>query len=50
MVVEIPRLSAGGLQQIKDWIAAARNPRPAVVDVLMRVRDPHVLTRQIIWS
>jgi len=35
-----PRADDGGLQQIRNWIAAAENPRLIVVDVLAAFRSP----------
>jgi hypothetical protein len=35
---EWPRADAGGLEEIRKWIAAANNPRLVVVDILAMVR------------
>jgi hypothetical protein len=37
---EMPRLSEGGLDVIKDWIRAANQPRLVIVDTLAMVRAP----------
>jgi AAA domain len=37
---EMPRLGAGGLDVIKDWITKAKNPRLVVIDTLAMIRAP----------
>jgi len=37
---EMPRLSVGGLDVIRDWIASQPNPRLVVIDTLAMVRSP----------
>jgi hypothetical protein len=37
---EMPRLTEGGLQVIKDWIKAAKQPRLVIIDTLAMVRTP----------
>jgi hypothetical protein len=37
---EWPRANAGGLEQIRDWIASKKKPRLVVVDVLAMFRSP----------
>ena len=37
---EMPRLSAGGLDAIREWIASQPNPRLVVIDTLAMVRSP----------
>jgi len=38
---EMPRLAEGGLDQIKDWIRTAKQPRFVIVDTLAMVRPPN---------
>jgi hypothetical protein len=37
---ELPRLAAGGLDQIKTWVKAATHPRLIIIDTLAMVRAP----------
>lgn len=37
---EMPRLTEGGLAQIKEWITAAANPRLIIIDTFAMVRTP----------
>jgi predicted ATP-dependent serine protease len=37
---EVPRLNAGGLDMIRDWIKSARNPRLVIIDTFQTVRAP----------
>jgi hypothetical protein len=37
---EMPRLTEGGLDQIKSWIASVEHPRLIIVDTLAMVRTP----------
>jgi AAA domain len=39
-VTEWPRADAGGLDEIRKWIAAAQSPRLVVVDILAMFRSP----------
>lgn len=40
MRVELPRLTAGGLAKIANWIEHAGKPRLVIVDTLELIRDP----------
>ena len=51
---EMPRLGAGGLDVIKDWITKAKNPRLVVIDTLAMIRAPRnaikaSMKRTTIW-
>jgi hypothetical protein len=37
---EMPRLSGGGLDVIRDWIASQQKPRLVIIDTLAMVRSP----------
>jgi hypothetical protein len=37
---EMPRLSVGGLDAIREWIASQPNPRLVIIDTLAMVRSP----------
>jgi hypothetical protein len=40
---EWPRADAGGLDEIRKWLASAEKPRLVVVDILAMFRTPHRL-------
>ena len=37
---ELPRLAAGGIEEIENWIKSANNPRLIAIDTLAMVRSP----------
>jgi hypothetical protein len=37
---QLPRLVQGGIEEIEDWIKAARHPRLVIIDTLAMVRNP----------
>lgn len=39
LITELPRLSAGGLAEIVDWIEHAGKPRLVIIDTLQLIRD-----------
>jgi hypothetical protein len=40
MINEAPRIGAGGLRSIENWIATQQNPRLIIVDTLATIRPP----------
>src|SRR5262249_17149758 len=40
-VTEMPRLTEGGLERIKQWIASTKQPRLVIIDTLAMIRSPN---------
>ena len=49
-ICEMPRLSAGGLDYLKQWIAAAEHPRLIIIDTFAMVRTPSTNRNQSMYD